>query len=567
MFGQTGSRIGTKSRFIVVLVLIVSACGGASDPGGPPATGVGSTPLPGGSDPIGSAAAEELSALLPVFEGTADERLAEGQRLIRLQLVEELGLADALTPDVFAAGDILLRQAFEDEFPDLAPEAAGEPGSPGTAVLLAAKPIGARLQEAPMMSGLWTAPSWASSALSGLWHDATSPGEVSSEPHTNEGTKQDKGGITTKIKSSHSRKGRQFVAEVTYTVTYTVDGKAYTEVTHVNVKSDACPDVDGVLNITYDMDYSLTGGKTATRNASGTATAHVGNDAYMQSLDHSTEHVNDSGPIRLGYSTPVATTESQVRDRDNVSFGDKDFTSASGLDGKSDVDKFEAVSMAFWITGSFVEKVAEHAQSAWRNGGCVTIVVPEGTDHKVKAKESFTFTARVDHKFEGGNVPVPVNAELSGDGTLVPGRIDPAPDTFVMTDGEGDHNSVYLETVSRRGRDTETVHFAIRGGWEASSEGGRISITGTVSDITEPFTLEGVFEGGEASLTFVPTDEHGGSYTYTGGGSGVTVSGGGTYTLEGNEGEVLTLRYSGDGCANPGGCAKTSAVVILTPQD
>jgi len=113
---------------------------------------------------------------------------------------------------------------------------------------------------------------------------------------------------------------------------------------------------------------------------------------------------------------------------------------------------------------------------------------------------------------------------------------------------------------------TTTQPSAGRTEWTASTASGRISISGTVTDLTVPFTLDGVFQGGAAELTFVPADEHGGSYSYAGGGSGATVRGEGSYTLEGNEDEPLTLTYHGRGCASPGGCAETTAVVTLTPQ-
>lgn len=488
----TGSVVGVRGRpggLVVVLVLVLSACGGAGDPEGVAPTGGSSTTVPGGS-----VSAEEWWASLPVFEGTPDELLAEGQRLIRQQLVDELGLAEVLTPEVFTAGDLLISKAFEEEFPELVPDASsGVTGVGSVAVLVAAPRIVSLLQKAPALSGLYTAPSWASSALSGLWYDAkTTSGEVSVEPHSDTGKKEIEGGITATIEASYSRQGRQLVAEVTYTVTYTVDGVAYTEITHVNVTADACPDADGVLKISYDLDYSLTGGKTATRTVSGTATAHVGDDATLQSIDHNTEFDNGSGsPVRVGYSRPATTTPStpsMVPGQDDVSFttGEATFTSASGLEGKSDVELFEAGLMTFLITESFVKQVVKHAQSAWWNGGCVFIVVPEGTDHKLKAKESFTFTARVDHKFEGGDVPVPVNGELSsGDGTLVPGRIDPAPDTFVMTAGVGLYDNVDLETVSRRGRDTETVHFDV--------EAAKITaaFTGTFDYDMQPLSVHG----------------------------------------------------------------------------
>ena len=40
--------------------------------------------------------------------------------------------------------------------------------------------------------------------------------------------------------------------------------------------------------------------------------------------------------------------------------------------------------------------------------------------------------------------------------------------------------------------------------YEASTQSGRISITGRVSDVNKPFTLSGTFQGGSAELTFLP---------------------------------------------------------------
>ena len=108
--------------------------------------------------------------------------------------------------------------------------------------------------------------------------------------------------------------------------------------------------------------------------------------------------------------------------------------------------------------------------------------------------------------------------------------------------------------------------------YEASTQSGNISVSGRVSDVNRPFTLNGSFQGGTAQLSFfpylVPIDGNlapEGALSYSGGGSGATVSGEGNYTLEGTLGQTLTLRYSAHGCANPGRCADTDVVITLTP--
>ena len=64
-------------------------------------------------------------------------------------------------------------------------------------------------------------------------------------------------------------------------------------------------------------------------------------------------------------------------------------------------------------------------------------------------------------------------------------------------------------------------------------------------------------------VSFAPTDERGGTYSC----EGSLVSGGGSYTIAGDEGGPLTLNYSGNGCAVGGQCAATSAVVTSTPNE
>lgn len=111
--------------------------------------------------------------------------------------------------------------------------------------------------------------------------------------------------------------------------------------------------------------------------------------------------------------------------------------------------------------------------------------------------------------------------------------------------------------------------------YQATGGGSGMTVTGRVADIAKPFTVNGTFEGGTATLSFTPgatviepsTGEifSSGTLTYAGGGSGVTVSGAGTYEISGNAGEPLTLAFDVDGCATPGECRATTGVITLTP--
>jgi len=114
--------------------------------------------------------------------------------------------------------------------------------------------------------------------------------------------------------------------------------------------------------------------------------------------------------------------------------------------------------------------------------------------------------------------------------------------------------------------------------YSASGGGEHLSVSGQV-DITGPFTLQGAIVGGQVSFSFTPTDggsivnaeteqiSSSGSFTYSGSGQDVTISGSGTYTIAGPIGKPLVLRHTGSGCANPGDCRDTEGEITLTPVE
>jgi len=359
-------------------------------------------------------------------------------------------------------------------------------------------------------------------------------------------------------------------------------GFALTEHTTGVIEALMCPDADGHVTITIDVETQATvtntqGGQIDHQlHLVGTATATVNDEADVAEIavDVTTGSARQQrGNIGMEGAGDSPDSFVEVQSTGRWGAGDSSAEANARITRESSnantVEAGQLAEISMNLVNNVTRLVLDKAESLWKGGHCVEIVLNGANDdNHVAPGDELRFDAKVMHRFDGNELIADVSAELSGEKSLDP-TMAKSKVSYTYTAGDKPDSvaTALLETRSRRGIATKEVRFTSRGGWEASSEGGRISITGTVSDITAPFTLEGVFEGGEASLTFVPTNEHGGSYTYTGGGSGVTVSGGGTYTLEGNEGEVLTLRYSGNGCANPGGCANTSAVVTLTPQD
>ena len=94
--------------------------------------------------------------------------------------------------------------------------------------------------------------------------------------------------------------------------------------------------------------------------------------------------------------------------------------------------------------------------------------------------------------------------------------------------------------------------------------GTTVTFTGTIADLAAPFTLSGTGPGFTVEFSFTPTSADAGSLSYTGSGGGVTLTGSGTYTITGDDPDVLTLNYNAQGCADPGACRSTSSAITLT---
>ena len=568
------SGVHSSRRIAIVAVVVASlatACSGGSEPSGAgptsseadvtdPAPSRTVTSLPDtivatSAGPTQGELIAQLSSL-PAPEGTPVERIDESQRLLRQLIVAELDLADVLTPDVFAVIDEAITATFTQGFPGLSDDGDGVSGFAGHGF---ASPPGS-----PGVGGAISSGTFTTLAFRDMYRQTTS-GQPEPIKESNTSTQS---GASVKIEVDARMEGRKLKVDLTVTATYTVDGQTYVETAHIAAEADVCPDADGMLSLDANLALTISGaGKSVTKHLGGTAIGQVGDDAYLKSVkmdvSSDTGNANDT-PLRFGYDK-TATNKGDRVTGTNLSTITKLEAPESYLKAPEGTI---ALSFLFTtlLTDAFAESIFSSAQESWRNGGCVVIDVPEGTEFKVSPHESVTVTASVVDKWDGSSVPAPVTADLTGKGAIVPGRIDPAPDTFVITLDAGPSVEAALETVSRRGRDTESVKLETSV-WIASSDGGRISITGTVTDITAPFSLNGVFQGGEAVLTFVPADAHAGSYTFTASGSGATGSGEGSYTLAGNEGEVLTLTYTGSGCVVNGFCSETNGVVTLTPQD
>jgi hypothetical protein len=102
-------------------------------------------------------------------------------------------------------------------------------------------------------------------------------------------------------------------------------------------------------------------------------------------------------------------------------------------------------------------------------------------------------------------------------------------------------------------------------GWVASGGSAAISFSGTVADLSKPFTLTAAYDIGTGTFDYSPTDEKSGTLTLSGSGPGFTFSGKGTYTISGNASGPLTLTQTHVGCVSIAGCHSNTDVITLTP--
>lgn len=334
-----------------------------------------------------------------------------------------------------------------------------------------------------------------------------------------------------------------------------------------------CPDVNGQFtgSITIDMSATASAGATGQK---GTIEVQLGgqvdDDAEISGLDFE---------IRTQYAKFADSRGAFIDSTVSVGtgVGSKEATGSYNRAGGAATAAFaqEATTLGVFIGVAIGTSVADQAKAAWQSGRCVTLeptTEPAKRDH-LELLQTVSISAAPRSKIDGGPVGGNVTAVLTGASDVQPGSTPvPADATFTYTaPGEKDSDGgVALEARSKRGIAKATLSFSTSGPqrYSASGGGGGLVITGTVDDITQPFTLQGTFPGGSAELTYVPIDENGGSESIAASGSGATAVGSGTYTISGDEGGPLTLTSQSSACVDVSGkCNENTEVIALTPID
>ena len=169
------------------------------------------------------------------------------------------------------------------------------------------------------------------------------------------------------------------------------------------------------------------------------------------------------------------------------------------------------------------------AESHWRTGYCMKIdATSPGTvaPNTVSAVDVKTFL----RSEPGTAVRSSVVATLSGGASIDPARFaGPGSFKHVAVGEKNKVMSIKLRATSRRGADeinlkidTAERQYSIEGG------GGEFHGSGVICDIAKPFTVRG---NANIVVTFTPSGDRGGSYSYTGSIAGAALFGSGTYSV------------------------------------
>jgi hypothetical protein len=336
----------------------------------------------------------------------------------------------------------------------------------------------------------------------------------------------------------------------------------------ISIVGDMCPDENGLV------DFSIKWGSDGRAGSGGSSIYDRNMEArVMASLDdnagiinlvyHLDQSTRSTSGGRQRYVDTSRTIEVPRGEYGNMRTGELKWRASS----QAEVADAQAAVDALQQTFEFALGAVVVAENKWKEGGCVEIKA--ASPGKVKPGATSRIPVSVVVKGDGSGVPAKVKVDLTGGKSVDPALIPKAPGevTHVAPGEKKAAMKIALKATSRRGN-AELVLDLSSGGGAFFAEGGLQDFhgTGTICDLGKTFTIS----GGGNTVTFVPTSEAGGTYSYQGTMQGFGVFGKGTYAV-GYQGDV-PVRITGTGVGSvktPAGVFSNSGVekYVLTPRD
>ena len=327
----------------------------------------------------------------------------------------------------------------------------------------------------------------------------------------------------------------------------------------LKTKMDACPDPEGKVTVDIDVDSQMSvSGKPGTGS-------HVHSQfKYERYLDDDA-HLIDSG------DGGASSLRIEMGGVENFQIQRSDITVGHERGGKPVFIKHEEQGYSMFrpeegeragkllqgaellqtlVAEAMLRGMGSSGGSPWEGGRCIDLKVTSSPAKRkgIKPNTAFDLEAIPRAKADGAPAGGTVTATLSGGASLQPasGKVPAdAKYQYAGPDKKNEAASIAFESRSKRGIGKAALDFDTKAVRAYRAEGGLDDFhgTGTICDLAQPFTIS----GGGNTVTFSPSSEQGGSYSYQGNMGGIGVHGNGSYTASADDnGGKITA--SGNGC-------------------
>lgn len=353
----------------------------------------------------------------------------------------------------------------------------------------------------------------------------------------------------------------KFSADGSLDQTLEFDGKATEGLSgkmKIKIHIDACPDPEGKLTVTMNVDSQM-----SVIGQAGVG-GHVRSEFKLERfLDDDARLIQDHGANASMTMSAGGTVGGKQQSFElKMGFGR---TAGSGYEDFGDYSGFSIFRMdevkhaAKLAEQSFIyqQLIAEimmrgmgKGDGPWESGRCVELKVTSnpGKRKGIRPSTAFDLEAIPRARSDGAPAGGTVSATLSGGASLQPasGKVPAdAKYAYAGPDKKNEEASIRFESRSKRGVGRATLEFDTKRPQAYTAAGGLDDFhgTGTICNLAEPFTIS----GGGNTVTFTPSSDERGSYSYQGNMQGIGVYGNGTYSVSADE-NGGTLTGAGNGC-------------------
>ena len=294
------------------------------------------------------------------------------------------------------------------------------------------------------------------------------------------------------------------------------------------VTKTLCPDAAGSVEFTVKLSQGGVagpGGGSYNRNLEAHVVATVDDNANVSNAQIDTKFDQRSGSGKNASSVRGQTSWNAPNGPNQLATATShSITQQSGDSAKVQQMADEGTKHSLMLGNGALQGAEKH----WQGGHCVRIDAT--SPGRVFPGKRSIIPVKVFSKQEATEITAKVNATLTGGKSIDPTEIPRSPDKITHTapDERTKSMSIKLVAVSRRGKAELTLNMSMNEGqYRAEGGAGEFHGTGVICDIAQPFTIS----GSGVTVTFSPSSEDGGSYTYTGNMRGFAVWGEGTYTV------------------------------------